>query len=63
MKTHTMTNGQTLHSELDRPYVVRLRGKCSYFGSYKAAERRARELGDGAQIFFDETRGYGFLIR
>lgn len=60
MKTHTMSNGQTLVSLLARPFVVRSKGRCRYFGSY---EKALEVADDDAQIFFDTVAGHGHLIR
>lgn len=57
--TQDLPNGQTMTSNVARPYAVRLRGVTRSFGSLAAARAAAE---GGAQIFFDYAPGCGTLL-
>ena len=59
MKTQELPDGRTLHSDLARPYAVRLNGVTRSFGSLAAARRAAAP---GSHIFFDYAAGCGVLL-
>ena len=59
MKSQLLPDGRTLHTEVARPYAVRLNGRTRSFATLAAARRAAEP---GSHIFFDYAPGCGVLL-